>query len=80
MIAEWIRWPSRLAVFFLVVLIRVYQITLSPIMGPMCRFEPSCSRYMIGALRKYGVVRGTWRGLCRIARCNPWHDGGYDPP
>ncbi len=80
MIGLLIRWPSRLVVTLLIGLIRVYQFTLSPLLGPACRFEPSCSRYMIGALRKYGVLRGTWRGLCRIARCNPWHEGGYDPP
>ena len=74
------RWPPRVAVALLILLIRGYQITLSPLLGPACRFEPTCSRYMIGALQKYGLVRGGWRGLRRLLRCHPWHPGGYDPP
>lgn len=61
-------------------LIRVYQATLGPLLGPTCRYHPSCSRYMIEAMRKYGFARGAWRGLKRIGRCHPWHPGGYDPP
>jgi putative membrane protein insertion efficiency factor len=74
------RWPSRAAVGLLVGLIRAYQMTLSPLLGPACRFEPSCSRYMIGALQKYGPVRGLTKGVARLLRCHPWHPGGYDPP
>ncbi|HEY4234957.1 MAG TPA: membrane protein insertion efficiency factor YidD [Lacipirellulaceae bacterium] len=59
---------------------RVYQWTLSPLLGRRCRFEPSCSSYFILAVRKYGAVRGTFRGLWRICRCHPFHPGGYDPP
>jgi uncharacterized protein len=76
-------WPGRLAIGLLILAIRVYQITLSPLLslgGPVCRFEPSCSRYMIEALRKYGLVRGVGRGMRRVLRCHPWHPGGYDPP
>jgi putative membrane protein insertion efficiency factor len=76
-------WPGRIAVALLIAAIRVYQATLSPMIslfGPACRFEPSCSRYMIGALRKYGLVRGVWKGVGRLLRCHPWHPGGYDPP
>lgn len=73
-------WPARAAVVLLVALIRVYQGTLSPLLGNACRFEPSCSRYMVGALQKYGLVRGLARGLARVGRCHPWHPGGYDPP
>jgi uncharacterized protein len=57
-----------------------YRWTISPILGRHCRFEPSCSKYFIGAVRKYGAIRGTWRGILRICRCHPWHPGGYDPP
>jgi putative membrane protein insertion efficiency factor len=64
----------------LIVLVRTYQLTLSPILGRQCRFEPSCSRYFIGAVQKYGAIIGAWRGICRIGRCHPWHPGGYDPP
>lgn len=67
----------------LILMIRLYQITLGPLlslMGPVCRFEPSCSRYMIGALRKYGLLRGLKKGLVRFFSCHPFHPGGYDPP
>ena len=68
--------PARL----LIGLVRLYQWTLSPLLGPVCRFQPSCSQYFIEAVRKYGAVRGAWRGILRIGRCHPWHPGGYDPP
>ena len=58
----WLNLPGRIAVALLVVLIRVYQYTLSPLLGNACRFEPSCSRYMIESLRKYGFLRGLVRG------------------
>jgi putative membrane protein insertion efficiency factor len=68
--------PRRL----LVAAVRTYQWTLGPLLGPRCRFEPSCSAYFILAVEKYGAVRGTLRGLGRIGRCHPFHPGGYDPP
>ena len=74
------RWPGRLAVALLIGAIRVYQVTLSPLLGPACRFEPSCSRYMVACLQKYGLLRGLARGLRRVSRCHPWNLGGYDPP
>jgi len=80
--APW-RWPGLLVSGVLILLIRIYQVTLSPLLaafGPVCRFEPSCSRYMIGALRKYGVIKGLWKGTGRVLRCHPWNPGGYDPP
>ncbi len=61
------------------ILIRLYQCTLSPLIGPACRFEPSCSQYAIEAIRRFGVARGCWLAVCRIGRCHPWHSGGYDP-
>jgi putative membrane protein insertion efficiency factor len=73
-------WPAWAAVAVLVGLIRVYQMTLSPLLGDVCRFHPSCSRYMIEALRKYGPIVGLARGLRRISKCHPWNPGGYDPP
>jgi putative membrane protein insertion efficiency factor len=60
--------------------VRVYQWTLSPLIGRQCRFHPSCSNYYIQAVEKYGPFRGSWRGLLRILRCHPFHPGGYDPP
>ncbi len=78
--APWYHWPERLLAMLLVAALRLYQVTLSPLLGPACRFEPSCSRYMIQAIQKYGPARGFIRGLRRFARCHPWHPGGYDPP
>jgi putative membrane protein insertion efficiency factor len=63
----------------LIGLIRVYQWTLSPLLGPTCRFEPSCSRYMVDAVRKYGLLKGFGRGIKRLTRCHPWNEGGEDP-
>ncbi|MBZ0257939.1 membrane protein insertion efficiency factor YidD [bacterium] len=60
-------------------LIKVYQYLISPIIGPRCRFTPSCSEYACEAIHKHGVLRGGWLSLKRIARCNPLHSGGYDP-
>jgi uncharacterized protein len=73
-------WPGRIMIALLIGLILIYQYTLSPLLGNACRFEPSCSRYMIEALRKYGLIRGLTRGLHRVSRCHPWNPGGYDPP
>ncbi len=64
----------------LIGMVRLYQLTLSPLLGRCCRFEPSCSNYFIQAVRKYGPLKGAWRGLWRIGRCHPFHPGGYDPP
>lgn len=61
-------------------LVRFYQRGISPLIGPRCRYIPSCSQYMIQAIEKYGVLGGVRRGLWRIVRCNPFSHGGYDPP
>ncbi len=81
------RWAQRIAVgvfhlpaMGLIGLVRVYQWTLSPLLGRHCRFQPSCSAYFIEAVRKYGAIRGALRGVLRLLRCHPWHPGGYDPP
>ncbi len=63
----------------LVLFVRLYQVTLSPLVGRQCRFVPTCSVYFIGAVETYGAVRGTLMGLWRILRCNPLSKGGYDP-
>lgn len=60
--------------------IRVYQWTLSPFIGGQCRFHPTCSNYMILAVRKHGAVKGFFMGLWRIGKCNPFHPGGEDFP
>lgn len=64
----------------LIGLVRFYQITISPIIGPCCRYTPSCSQYFILAVQKYGPWRGAWKGCCRILRCHPFHKGGEDWP
>ncbi len=61
------------------ILIRLYQWTVSPLLGPACRFHPSCSQYALEAIRRFGVVRGSWLAGRRIGRCHPWHPGGLDP-
>ncbi|MBC8200655.1 MAG: membrane protein insertion efficiency factor YidD [Planctomycetes bacterium] len=60
--------------------VRLYQVTLRPIMGGHCRFRPTCSEYAIASITKYGVCRGTLKSIYRILRCNPWGGCGYDPP
>ncbi len=60
-------------------LIRLYRWTISPLLGPTCRFHPSCSQYALGAVLRFGVLRGGALALARLARCHPWHPGGFDP-
>jgi putative membrane protein insertion efficiency factor len=64
----------------LIGLVRVYQFTLSPFLGPCCRYDPHCSQYFILAVRKYGPVWGALKGVARVCRCHPWGSSGYDPP
>lgn len=70
------RSPLRLALF-------IYKRTLSPLLtfltGGGCRFTPTCSEYTVEALEKHGIIRGSWLGICRICRCQPWGGLGYDP-
>lgn len=69
------RWPQTL----LLGLIRLYQLTLSRVLPPMCRFYPSCSRYGFDAIRKHGVLKGGLLAVWRVLRCNPFNSGGFDP-
>jgi putative membrane protein insertion efficiency factor len=68
----------------LIALIRVYQRTLSRLIlaavGPVCRFEPSCSRYAVACLEGHGALRGSLLSVKRLCKCHPFHPGGYDPP
>jgi putative membrane protein insertion efficiency factor len=59
--------------------IRLYQLAISPALGSRCKYEPSCSRYAIQAVQRYGVLRGAVLAVWRILRCNPWSHGGHDP-
>ncbi len=60
-------------------LIRGYQLAISPLLGPRCRFYPSCSCYAYTAVERFGVIRGSWLALKRLLRCHPLTPGGYDP-
>ena len=67
-----IGWP-------LILLIRIYQWVISPIIGPKCRYQPTCSHYAVEALKKHGPFKGFWLAIRRIARCHPWGRSGWDP-
>lgn len=69
-------WPGRLAAG----LVRGYQLVARPLLPAVCRFEPSCSEYSRQAFTSHGLMRGLWWTARRLARCHPWHAGGYDPP
>jgi len=62
-----------------IVPIKIYQILISPLLGPSCRFTPTCSQYTIEAIQKYGPFKGGWLGFRRILRCHPWGGCGHDP-
>jgi putative membrane protein insertion efficiency factor len=63
----------------LLVAIRAYQVTISPLFAGSCRYYPSCSQYTYEAVTRYGWLRGSWMGMKRIGRCHPFSKGGYDP-
>ena len=63
----------------IVIMVRGYQIFISPLLGAHCRFTPTCSAYFIEAVEKYGPIKGSWLGVKRILRCHPGNPGGYDP-
>jgi uncharacterized protein len=60
-------------------LVRGYQLTISPLLPPSCRFTPSCSQYALEAITRHGALRGTWLAARRLIRCHPFHPGGFDP-
>ena len=64
--------------WLILTLLRVYQVAISPMLGPRCRFYPSCSHYACQAVREHGALRGTWLAIRRVARCNPFNPGGVD--
>ena len=70
---------SKLINLIFILPIKMYQILLSPLIGPSCRFNPTCSHYAIQAISKYGALKGLYLGLKRIIRCHPWGESGNDP-
>lgn len=62
-----------------ILLVRFYQLAISPWIGSNCRYQPTCSSYMIEALKEHGLLKGLWLGTKRIGRCHPWGGHGYDP-
>ncbi len=62
-----------------VLMVRGYQVTLSPLLPSACRYQPTCSAYTVEAVERYGAMRGGWLGMRRILRCHPFARGGYDP-
>lgn len=67
--------PARALIF----VVELYRNMISPLRLPSCRFVPTCSEYAVEALREYGFIRGSWLSLVRLAKCGPWHPGGWDP-
>jgi uncharacterized protein len=70
---------KKILLFPLLVIIKLYQWIVSPLMGGQCRFTPTCSAYTTEALKKYGLPKGIWLSMQRMARCHPWGGKGYDP-
>ena len=77
---KWLHCLTGLPALTLIAVTRLYQMTLSHVIGRQCRFHPTCSQYFILAVKKYGALRGAAKGLARISRCHPWHPGGVDWP
>jgi len=78
-LARLLRALRRGLAWLMIGLVRVYQVTLSPLLGPRCRYWPSCSSYTAEAIRVHGPLRGGWMAVRRIARCHPGCEGGIDP-
>jgi hypothetical protein len=65
--------------YLLIFLVRFYQVVVSPLKPPSCRYTPTCSQYALEALKKYGAFKGGWLAIKRISSCHPWGGSGYDP-
>jgi putative membrane protein insertion efficiency factor len=73
------KWLLKILSYPFILLIKFYQHVISPLLGPKCRFTPTCSQYALQALRKYGLFKGGWLAAKRILKCHPWGGSGYDP-
>jgi putative membrane protein insertion efficiency factor len=78
-LAKIIKGFRKILVFILIIPLKFYQWVISPMIGPSCRYTPTCSAYSIQALKKHGPFKGLWLSVKRIASCNPWGGSGYDP-
>ncbi|HNV98532.1 MAG TPA: membrane protein insertion efficiency factor YidD [Chitinophagales bacterium] len=65
--------------YIIIIPVKVYQWLISPLLPNSCRYTPTCSQYMLEAVKKYGPLKGTWLGIKRLSRCHPWGGHGYDP-
>ncbi|MCG6912894.1 membrane protein insertion efficiency factor YidD [bacterium BMS3Abin03] len=70
---------TKVIAFPFIILIKIYQLLVSPLFSSSCRYTPTCSHYTLEALKKYGIFKGGWLGIKRISRCHPWGGSGYDP-
>lgn len=70
---------KKIIASILIGIVRFYQLAISPLYPATCRYTPTCSQYMIEAIREHGVLKGAWMGLKRIGKCHPWGGSGYDP-
>ncbi|WP_459971424.1 membrane protein insertion efficiency factor YidD [Mycobacterium sp. MUNTM1] len=73
------RRTGRAAARGVIFLIQLYRHMVSPLRPATCRFVPTCSQYAVDALDEYGLIRGSWLAAARLAKCGPWHEGGWDP-
>jgi hypothetical protein len=78
-VKSFIRQVLNILAIPLIIIIKIYQLIISPLFPPSCRFTPTCSHYTVEALQKYGIIKGSWLGFKRIIRCHPWGGSGYDP-
>ncbi|MFJ1474377.1 membrane protein insertion efficiency factor YidD [Capnocytophaga cynodegmi] len=69
----------KILIFPFVLLVRFYQLFISPLKPPTCRYTPTCSQYTLEALKKHGILKGGWYAIKRISSCHPWGGSGYDP-
>ena len=72
-------WFNKVISALFLLLVRLYQLLISPLLGPSCRFTPTCSAYAAEALKRHGPWKGGWLAIRRISRCHPWGGHGYDP-
>jgi len=70
---------KNIVIFLALIPVRIYQWCISPLLGPSCRHEPTCSQYMVEAIKEWGVLKGWWLGMKRLSKCHPWGTSGQDP-